>query len=297
MSNSITKPAKPKDSPLFPHASGRWAKKIRGKFHYFGPWDDYDAALNKWLDEKDELLAGRKPRAKTAAGLTVKDLANRFLAVKKTQRDDGELSFSSFYAYYRACELILRTFGKNRLVADLQSEDFEAMRSSAFKGLAISTRSVTMQLVRTIFKFAYDNDIIEKPVKFGTAFKAASAKSRQKDRTAKKEARILTAEQVRALIDGAGVYLRAMILLGVNCGFGNNDCGTLTFSALDLDGGWHNHARPKTGVPRRAKLWPETVERASQGDCGAANTEGHRRRRSGLHHAERPIMGSLVKAE
>src|SRR5262249_23760445 len=40
----------------------------------------------------------------------------------------------------------------------------------------------------------------------------------------------------------------------------NNDVATLSLEALDLDGGWVDHARPKTGIERRCPLWPETVE-------------------------------------
>ena len=53
--------------------------------------------------------------------------------------------------------------------------------------------------------------------------------------------------------------MKAMILLGINCGFGPADCGTLPASAVELNTGWINYPRPKTGVPRRIPLWPETV--------------------------------------
>src|SRR5262249_51373449 len=89
---------------------------------------------------------------------------------------------------------------------------------------------------------------------------------------ARRGPKMFEAAEVRALVDGAEVKragekvlvrptptLRAMILLGVNCGFGNADCGTLPLSALDLDGGWVNYHRPKTGITRRCPLWPETV--------------------------------------
>ena len=64
--------------------------------------------------------------------------------------------------------------------------------------------------------------------------------------------RMFEAVEIRKLGDAASPQLRAMILLGVNCGFGNMDCARLTLDKIDLDKGWHSYGRSKTGIERRA---------------------------------------------
>jgi integrase len=255
------KPAKPSkpypDFPLFAHATGRWAKKIRGQMVYFGPWADPDAALNKYLSAKDALHAGRKPR-EVSAGVTIKELCNRFLNAKQALVDSGELTKRSWQDYKAACDLIVSRFGKSRLVADLDPEDFSALRTK----LAVKWGPVTLgnviQRMRVVFKFAWDDGLIDRPVRYGQGFKRPSRKVVRIDR-AKKGPKLFTADEVRRLIDAAGPAMKAMILLGINGGLGNADCGHLPRSAVDLGAGIIDFPRPKTGIARRVPLWPRTL--------------------------------------
>src|SRR5262245_16116979 len=101
------KPAKPHPSfPLYAHASGRWAKRVRGKIRYFGRWDDPSGALERWLDQKDDLLVGRKPRT-IEGGLRVGDLCNHFLTFKQGLLDSGELAPRTFARYYATCAFLV----------------------------------------------------------------------------------------------------------------------------------------------------------------------------------------------
>jgi integrase len=253
------KPAKPRpDFPLFAHAAGYWAKKIRGRLVYFGKWDDPEGAFRKYQEEKDDLHAGRKPRAEKEA-LTVKELANAFLNHKAARRDSGELTARAWSDYKEACDLVVERFRKRRLVSDLRPDDFEDLRNHLAKRWGPHRLGRFIQYVRSAFKYAYDAELIDRPVRVGPGFKRPSYKTMRLHR-AKGGSKLFSADEMRKMIDAAGTPLRAMLLLGINCGFGNADCGNLPVSALDLDGGWVNFPRPKTGIGRRCPLWSETIE-------------------------------------
>src|SRR5262249_37701855 len=123
-----------------------------------------------------------------------------------------------------------------------------------------------------LFKYGFDAGYLDRPVRFGPGF-AKPTKARMRLHRAASEKKLFTREKIRAMLDGALVVgengpelvrastqMKAMILLGINGGLGNRDCGMLPVAALDLDGGWLHYARPKTGIDRKIPLWPETVQ-------------------------------------
>src|SRR5262245_39599112 len=218
-SKAADKPAKPyPDFPLFPHATKRWAKKIRGQLVYFGPWSDPDGALARYLDNKEALHAGRTPRP-DPADATLVEICNHFLTHKEGLVQSGELSPISWAQYKHTFEIMLKVLGRRRAVADLQSIDFAELRRVMAQRYGPVTLKVRMQKIRTLFKFAVDADLIARPVKFGAGFVRPSAAVIRRHRNLQGP-NLFTVDEVRQfLIEADGDIFLPLLFLGINCGF------------------------------------------------------------------------------
>lgn len=257
------RPDKPyPDFPLFAHANGQWCKKIKGKQFFFGVWADPDAAHAKYEREKHDRYNGRTPQPITE-GVTVADVLNHFRNAKDRLHESGELAARSLNDYTETCDRIVEALGgkescNHRIAAGLGPEDFDKLRARIAKKWGPVALGNEVNRIRIVFKYAFEVGLLPTPMRFGPHFKRPSKKSLRKARN-KKGPRMFEPAEIHAMLKVAPVTVRAMILLGINCGFGNTDVGTLPMKALDLRGGWVDYPRPKTEIPRRCPLWPETV--------------------------------------
>lgn len=269
----MPKPNKPYPGfPLTPHASGNWCKKIRGKIWYFGR--DSEKALRQYLAEVDDIRAGLDPRKqKSVEGLTIEDICDEFLEYKRSQVLKGELSKRTLENYVFACDKLIEFFSPNCLAASLGPRDWTQYHQS-LPSQAPSSRQRLVTTTRSIFRYAAEGELIPYPMKFGPRFKGPSRQAKRIHETRKRAERgelCFTAEEIRNLLDHSGDQWRGMILLAINCAFGNADLSRLQWTSVDLARGFVSYGREKTGTDRRCPLWKETQEALSvlrEGDLG-----------------------------
>lgn len=253
--------SKPK-FPLCFHASGQWCKKVRGRIFYFGK--DRDAALERWMREKDDLQAGRTPRPYDPNSLKLLELCNRFMASKESRKDSGEITVEHYSDLKEACDQVLSVFGKNAVVESLTPDDFAKLRSKLAKGrtgkpVSLKTLENSIARTRVLFNYAAKNGLIQKNMAmfWGTEFDKPSKKAKARAAAKDPIVRMFTPDEVKKLMEHASPQIKAMILLAVNCGLGNTDIGQL--ERHHIKGGWLCKARSKTGKDRKIPLWKETV--------------------------------------
>jgi integrase len=254
------KPAKPSRLfPLFSHRNGQWAAKIRGRLWYFGCWDDPTGAERRFREQVDDIRAGREVQPRRSGQFSVRDLVNVFLDSRRRAMDCGELTKHTWRDYFRACGRMVSAFGKTRAVETLAPPDFQVLRAELAKTLGPVALGAEIVRIRCICKFGLDNGHLEKPVKFGVSFQPPSRRALRIAK-ANRPARMFDRGELHAILDAAGEPMRTMILAALNLGYGNTDVALWPIEAVDLERGWSEFPRPKTGVMRRSPLWAETIE-------------------------------------
>jgi len=229
----------------------RAVQKIKGKLYYF--WTDKQRALELYLEQAAYLHAGKPPKSKSAADrLSIKTLCNLYLDHQDSRAAIGEIELRHVSDQISLLKGFARFVGPQRLVSDISTVDLQNYRRKLIKtGKSPNTINNRLAAVKAKYNWALDNELIDHSPRL---------KAVKKITLRKQEKPVFTTRQIQALLEKACVQMKAMIWLGLNCGFGCTDCAELKWENLDLESSRVRFPRGKTGIDRNLPLWPETVD-------------------------------------
>jgi integrase len=237
--------------PLTLHATGQYCKKINGKMYYFG--SDKKQALERYLDQATYLHGGRNLIQKASNGnMTLRELCTLYLQYQQSKVKANELSAKHHNDQISSLKRLMSFLGHDRKIKNFSTLDLQRYRRRLQGDYGSACRlNLHISIMKAMFHWARKNDILEN-------IPNIDAISRGK--IVHQERLTFDSEQIRELLSVADVKMRAMIWLGLNCGFGCTDCAQLKWKDVDFENDRVRLARNKTGIPRNLPLWPETIQ-------------------------------------
>lgn len=238
--------SRPASSPLSYHKQTKQYYVTRGgRRIYFG--SDHATALERYHRFEAKLPA-LEP-APSAVSPTAKELANRFIAAQQANWRSPERTLKG----YRDWLGRFLTDHPGLRTDELTVERFVAWKLSLReRGYAPESINHYLSAVRAMYRFAEDAGLMER------APRLRRVKNESREKTGSHAKLLYTPDQIARLLATADVQLRAMILLGLNCGFGPKDLEDLLWT--HLEGRRVSLPRSKTGVSQTFLLWPETLD-------------------------------------
>jgi integrase len=267
-------------TPPYLHPSGQWAKKIQGVMHYYGK--DKDAAFAAWQKQQSYVASDITPPPRGSCP-TLAELGNVYADYLRRAVDAGEISGRTSTEYTKSIHRFIAIAGAGCRVDALRPIDFGTIKerlslpvavaddSKRYGGRKVKRRAITtvaidIRNLRVFLNWCYKQEHMENPPKFGDEFSPVSRKALRRKR-AVDGPKDLSASTIAEILTHCKPALRAMVLLGVNAGVGNQDIADITLAdigKLKKKGeNWIDLPRGKTGAPRRFLLWPETAKAIS----------------------------------
>ncbi|MBW1791653.1 MAG: tyrosine-type recombinase/integrase [Deltaproteobacteria bacterium] len=238
--------------PLTLHPTGQYCKKIKSKLYYFGK--DKKIALQRYLQQATDLHNGRSLQNNSfyRNGITIRTLCNLYLDHQNSNVLSSQITAGHYKDQVNSLRIFARFLGQHRLLSEISTLDLQNYKKKLLKSYGSTHRvNLNLAIMKAMFHWAKKNEVLENIPNIDAISKV---KIVQKERT------IFTANQIKQLLKIADDQMKAMILLGLNCGFGCTDCSELKWRDLELENGRVKLARKKTGISRNLPLWSETVQ-------------------------------------
>ena len=220
--------------------------------YYFG--SDKQEALQRYIDQAAYLHGCNHNAQKPVSdSMTLKQLYDMFLKYQFTKVKANVITAQHYNDQVSSLNKLMGFLGRRQRIKDISTLDLQNYKRKLQKQYTFSNHRLNLHIsnLKTLFHWAKKNDILKQTPNI-------DAISRSK--IVNKQRRIFTHEEISKLIEVADIQMKAMIWLGLNCGFGCTDCSELQWKYLDLASGRVVFPRGKTGVPRNLALWPETIE-------------------------------------
>ncbi|MHC4761119.1 MAG: tyrosine-type recombinase/integrase [Planctomycetota bacterium] len=237
--------------PLTRHPTGQYCKKIHGKMYYFG--SDKQEALQRYIDQAAYLHgSNHNSQRPVDNSMTLKQLCDMFLQYQFSRLKANAITAQHYNDQISSLNKLMAFLGQSRRIKDISTLDLQNYKRKLQKQYNGSCHRLNLYIsnLKTLFHWAKKNDILKQ-------IPNIDAVSRGK--IVNKHRRIFTHEEIIKLLAVADTQMKAMIWLGLNCGFGCTDCSELQWKHLNLSNGRVVFPRGKTGVQRDLPLWPETI--------------------------------------
>ena len=236
--------------PLTLHPTGQYCKKINGKLYYFG--SDKKQALEKYLDKATCLHGDQRVIQKKSDGeMTLKELCGLYLQYQYLKVQANALTAGHHNEQIASLKKLTSFLGQTIKIDEISTLDLQSYRRKLQQAYSTAHRmNLHISIMKAMFHWAKKNDVLD----YTPNIDAVS-----RGKITHKQRLIFTSEDIRRLLNVADVRMKAMIWLGLNCGFGCTDCSEVKWSNVDLTNRRIKLARKKTGIPRNLPLWPETI--------------------------------------
>lgn len=237
--------------PLTLHPTGQYCKKINGKLYYFG--SDKKKALEKYLNQASDLHGNKEiMQKKSVDEMTLKQLCDIYLQYQLLKVQANALTAGHHNEQIASLKKLMSFIGSSRKIGEISTLDLQSYRRKLQKEYSTAHRmNLHISIMKAMFHWATKNDVLN-------SIPNIDAVSR--GRIVHKQRQIFSSDDIQKLIDAADVQMKAMIWLGINCGFGCTECAELKWINLDFENHRVKLPRKKTGISRDLPLWPETIE-------------------------------------